>query len=553
MSIRIAYFSAEIGIDAAMPTYCGGLGVLAGDHMRAAAHRNLPICGITLMYREGYYKQVVDEHGNQIEEYPRFDPSTVMIPEKPRVLLKLRGREVHIRAYRLDFRGEHGHVVPIYFLDTDVNENEPDDRIITHRLYSDGQERRMLQEAVLGLGGVKMLDALGMEGIDTYHMNEGHSSFLTLALLERLNGDEDAVRRLCHFTTHTPVPAGHDRFDLDHARSILGSYLPDYLDLPSWRDHHKVHMTELGLHFSRSANGVSELHGQVAREQFPAFDIKAITNGVEHIRWAGQAMQRIFDRIADGWRDDPTLLWSIDHVPDDELLAARDNQKRALLDYVEQSSGIVLNPAVLTIGFARRLVPYKRPCLIFRDLERLKRIAGGRIQLIYSGKSHPTDDRGKSIIRSLHEYARQLAGTVDVVFLANYDMTVARLLTGGADVWLNNPLRPKEASGTSGMKASLNGVPSMSTLDGWWVEGCRDGINGWAFGDPENPDDGADANALYETLEKRVIPAYYDDKSVWARFVRESIKTGAEFSAVGMLDGYVEEAYRVRKPADLPI
>ncbi len=548
MSTRVAYFSAEIGIDQRIPSYCGGLGILAGDHLRSAAHIGLPICGITLLYREGYYQQVIDDVGNQIEAYPRFDPATLLVQESPRITLHLRGRDVHVRAYRHDVVGRGGHVVPIYFLDTDVENNAPEDRIITHRIYSGDQTRRVLQEAVLGFGGIRMLRALGYDAFDTYHMNEGHCALLTLELLREF-GNAEHVRERCHFTTHTPVPAGHDQFPVDLVRYVLGDMVPDQLDLPSWQGHGTLHMTELGGHFSRSMNGVSKLHGEVAQSQFPMYRIGSITNGIDHTFWVGARMRDLFDRVTPDWESDPSVLEGIDQASDQAVLSAHAAQKKTLLSYVEKTTGKRLDPNVLTLGFARRVVPYKRATLLFHDLDRLRSFAGGKVQIVYAGKAHPTDERSKGIIRTLYRCATELAGSVEIVFLENYRMEIGALMTNGVDVWLNNPLRPNEASGTSGMKAILNGVPNLSTLDGWWVEGCRHGENGWTFGDPNIPTDYGDAVALYEALEHEVIPAYYGDKAVWASLCRGAIKTAAQFTSQGMVERYAEEYYGLNQEA----
>lgn len=540
---KLAYFSAEIGISASLPTYSGGLGVLAGDHIKAAADAGLPMCAVTLLYKEGYFKQRLDANGTQSETYTRFDPEPMLTKLPVKFTLRLRERDVWIQAYEYIYQGYSGHQIPVYFLDTDLEENFPDDKIISLRLYSGDKDHRILQEAILGYGGVRLLEELGIQDIKTWHMNEGHCSFLTLRLYEKFNYQRKEVQKRCHFTTHTPVPAGHDHFSMDRVSKLLHGLVPENLALPSLVQNSRLHMTELGLYFSRSANGVSELHGNVAQEQFPDFKIGAITNGVYHPYWMGKAFRELYDRLLPGWRTDPERLLGVDYVPDDDLLWAHGSQKEFLLDYANSQTQRALTRDVLTLGFARRAASYKRARLIFRDPHRLVQLAQGQIQIVFAGKAHPKDDIGKNIVREIVQYSNQLFGKVKIVFLENYNMWLGRLITSGVDVWLNTPLRPNEASGTSGMKAALNGIPNLSVLDGWWAEGCEQGINGWGIGTPDKPDDDSDAEHLYNTLEKDVIPAFYNAPETWLGLMRSAIKTATRFTAHRMIREYVEKYY----------
>lgn len=540
----VAYFSAEIGISPSLHTYSGGLGILAGDHIKAAADLDVNMVAVTLMYKEGYFKQRMDEEGNQTEIYPRFEPDPLLEKLDGTITLPLRGREVHVQVWKYTFLGINGTPIDVLLLDTDVEANEDADRTITLRLYAGGKDHRILQEAVLGFAGIRALRNLGYKDFSTYHMNEGHCSFLTLELLKEFGGDEDEVRKRCHFTTHTPVPAGHDHFASDRVRRLIGDLLPKDLNLPSMVLNSRVHMTELGLYFSRSANGVSDLHGEVARNQFPDFKIGHVTNGVFHRFWVGKIFREVFDRHLPGWRQDPTRLLEIDSVPDDELLFARRSQKKFLLDYANSQSQRALANKTLTIGFARRAAEYKRARLIFHDKERLVKLAKGKVQFIFAGKAHPRDDHGKEILKEIVLQGKELLGDVKIVFLENYNMWLGNLITAGVDVWLNTPLRPNEASGTSGMKATLNGVPNLSILDGWWAEASNDGVNGWAIGDAEHANDAADADHLYRLLEEQVIPTYYDDQAKWLSIVRESIKTGVKFTGTRMVQDYLKEYYK---------
>ena len=541
---KIAYFSAEIGISASLPTYSGGLGVLAGDHIKAATDAGLPLVGITLLYKEGYFKQRVDEKGLQTEIYPRFDPEPKLkqLPEK--FILRLRERDVWIEAYEYSYKGKDDQIISVYFLDTDLEENFHDDRIISLRLYSGNKDHRILQEAILGFGGMRLLEILGYENIETYHMNEGHCSFLTLALLEKFNGDEDKVRSMCHFTTHTPVKAGHDHFAIHRCRKLLHGLLPDNINLPSWVQDSRLHMTELGLYFSRSANGVSKLHGEVAQKQFSDFPIDYVTNGVYHPYWIGKSFKDLFDKELPGWKTKPELLLDLNNISDEALLSAHLSQKQSLLGYANSQTQKALSDNILTLGFARRAAEYKRARLIFSDPDRLIQLGKNKIQIVFAGKAHPKDQLGKNIIKEVVDNANRLRGKVKIIFLENYNMWLGQLITSGVDVWLNTPLRPNEASGTSGMKAALNGVPNLSILDGWWVEGCKHGENGWAIGSPNICNDKSDAESLYQLLENEVVPTFYNDSKKWAYIMRNSIQTSVEFTAHRMIKEYQDKFYQ---------
>tara|TARA_B000000609_G_C24176428_1_gene354358 strand:+ start:515 stop:2182 length:1668 start_codon:yes stop_codon:yes gene_type:complete len=545
-NINIAYFSAEIGISSDLPTYSGGLGVLAGDHIRAAADLKTPMCAITLLYREGYYRQHLDEKGSQSETYPQFDPHPLLEKLDIEFSVKLRDRNILVHAYKLDYIGISGHIIPIYFLDTFVKQNHEDDQIISLRLYSGDKNHRILQESILGFGGVKLLDSLKYQNIHTYHMNEGHCSFLTLALREKFNDDE-RVKQSCHFTTHTPVPAGHDHFSLKRCKNLLGNSLPDDLVLPSIKKRNRLHMTELGLNFSRSANGVSKLHGDVAQEQFPDHKIKYITNGVHHSYWIGYHISNLLDNYFSDWKQNPNCLRNIDIVPDEKIWKAHQLQKKSLISFANAQTHMGLDLNSLTIGFARRAATYKRANLIFSNLERLLDLGQNKIQIIFAGKAHPNDSEGKDLIENVINNSKKLFGKIKVVYLENYNMWMGKLITSSVDVWLNTPLRPNEASGTSGMKAALNGVPNLSVLDGWWAEGCLNGQNGWSVGNPEEPDNEQDADDLYELLENQVIPTFYDKRSLWMKLMKQSVKTGVDYTAIRMIEQYRNNYYGIGK------
>jgi glycogen phosphorylase len=556
----VGYFSMEIAIEPSMPTYSGGLGVLAGDTLRSAADMGLPLAAITLVHRKGYFRQILDAKGRQTEEAQPWDPEALLPQEDPRIVVTVEGRPVHVRAWRYDMEGVTGHTIPIYMLDTDLEGNDPRDRRLTDQLYGGDTNYRLAQEIILGIGGVRMLDALGYD-ISVYHMNEGHAALLTLALLEKtLHGgplasaqeqDLETVRQRCVFTTHTPVPAGHDRFSMEQANRILGAEATQTIERIGGCHEGMVNMTYIAMRLSRFVNGVAMQHGKVSREMFPDYDIAAITNGVHAATWTAPAMQALFDKHMPRWREDNMhLRYAID-IPPDEIANAHADGKRLLLAEVEKRTSIKLREDIFTIGFARRVATYKRGDLLFTDPERLARIAqnAGGMQILYAGKAHPADEPGKQIIRHIFEEAHKLAsGALHIIYLADYEWRLGALLTGGVDVWLNNPLRPYEASGTSGMKAALNGVPSLSILDGWWIEGCIEGVTGWAIENHEHAED--EAASLYSKLESKILPLYYQDSHGWRKMMQTTIAmNGSFFNTQRMLEQYMSNAYYPERKA----
>jgi len=560
----IAYFSMDVAANSAIPTYSGGLGVLAGDMLRSAADLEISMVAVSLLHRKGYFDQRLDSRGNQSESPSQWSPENHLKRLAPKVSLLLEGREVRIGAWQYRFVGITGHTVPLLFLDTDLEENDAADRSFTDFLYGGDERYRLCQEAILGLGGVAMLRALGYTEIRVFHMNEGHSALATLALMEerarqqpqyRFSENEvDAVRQQCAFTTHTPVPAGHDRFNPDLVGRVLGERRVSALNQLRVMNG-SLNMTELALRFSGFVNGVSMRHGEVSRLMFPNHNIDAITNGVHAGTWTAAPMAALFDRTIPEWRRDNCFLRYAIGIPLSEIRQAHGQAKKALLQQIRWLTGSQLDENVFTLGFARRATGYKRGDLLFTDLERLKQIArqAGPLQLIYAGKAHPRDDGGKAIIRRIFEAAATLAGDVRVVYLENYDMALGQLLCSGVDVWLNTPLRPQEASGTSGMKAALNGVPSFSVLDGWWIEGHIENVTGWSIGEANTSenDSMAESASLYEKLEKLILPLYYKEPDKFAQVMRSAIAlNGSFFNTQRMISQYVRNAYqRARSPS----
>jgi starch phosphorylase len=549
----------EIALETEIPTYSGGLGVLAGDTLRAAADLGTPMVAVTLAHRLGYFRQYIDGDGNQTESADGWSPDLKLEKVHAQASVVIEGREVQLRAWRYDIDGISGTTIPVYLLDTDLPENAPEDRRLTDHLYGGDTRYRLCQEAVLGLGGIALLRALDYSRLTTYHMNEGHSALLTLALLaeqarERgLAGatlqDRREVHERCVFTTHTPVAAGHDRFPIELVEKVLGKQIVIALREAGCVSDDELNMTELALNFSRYVNGVAMRHGEVTREMFPNYVINAITNGVHAVTWAAPSTARLFDRYIPEWREDNLYLRYAVSIPLEEIRQAHYEAKSALLAEVARKSGLRLSCDVLTIGFARRATAYKRADLLFSDLKRLRQIDRdiGQVQVLYAGKAHPKDEGGKALIKNVIKAGRALGAEVPVVYLEGYDMQLALLMVSGVDVWLNTPQTPMEASGTSGMKAAINGVPSLSVLDGWWIEGHIEGVTGWAIGESQEPEDEAsEILSLYDKLAKSIAPLYYSNPEGYASVMRMAMAiNGSFFNTERVVQQYVSNAYQL--------
>lgn len=550
---RIAYFSMEIALESHIPTYAGGLGVLAGDTLRACADASVPIVGVTLVHRKGYFKQQLDMWGNQSEQSDVWSPDQSAVDLDPGVTVTINGRDVHVRAWRYSLSGQSGWIVPVLLLDTDLPQNHEEDRRITDRLYGGDERNRLAQEIVLGIGGVRMLRATGFTNVSRYQMNEGHSSMLVTELLREtkdIAGDKwdfDLVRRQCVFTTHTPVPAGHDHFSWDLVEKMLESHVDlDLLRMLGGED--QLNMTLLGLNASHYVNGVAKRHAEVSRQMFPNYTIDSVTNGVHAATWASDSFRDLYDRHIPGWRVEPSALRYGLSIPKSEIWDAHEQAKQSLLDHVNQRFKVNMQAEILTIGFARRATPYKRSMLLFHNLDRLRSIARriGGLQVILAGKAHPYDAEGKELIGRISEAGRRLVPDVKVVYLPNYDMDMARLIIGGCDLWLNTPCKPLEASGTSGMKAAVNGVPQFSVLDGWWLEGHIEGVTGWCIGtrDAEPSEDVAEGREMYEKLESIIGPMFYSSRNQWIEVMRHAMAVnGSFFNARRMVQEYALNAY----------
>ena len=599
----IAYFSAEFALHQSLPIYAGGLGVLAGDHCKEASDLGVPLIGIGFMYPQGYFHQHVSAEGWQEESYERLNWADAAIEKattadgSPLVTaVPIGERTVLVQVWRV-----RAGRVKLYLLDTDLEENAPWDRELSARLYGGDRETRIQQEIILGIGGVRTLKALGSEPA-VFHLNEGHAGFVVLQRIRDLTEEgatfDDAleqIRRTTVFTTHTPVPAGHDAFAFQQVElhlagcwGTLGENRDRFLALGSHDNGNgpQFNMTALALRSAGAVNAVSELHGQVTRSMWSSMwpgrtdaeiPIGHITNGVHVPTWIAADLSDLFTKhLGSGWlerQDDPAQWDAILDIPDEELWAVRRSLRRYLFTFLRDrarqrwtiervgtprvvAAGTLLEPEALTIGFARRFTGYKRPELIFNDAERLSRILSSPerpVQIVFAGKSHPADETGKHHLQRVYKRALDPMFGGRIAFVDDYDLHVAHFLVQGCDVWLNNPRKPLEASGTSGMKAALNGVPHLSIGDGWWAEGynARNGwlIDGGIQGDDLEAVDAADAAALYTLLEEQIVPAYYDRDAAgvphrWLAVVKESIRTVApRFSARRMVKQYVEGMY----------
>ena len=553
---HIAYFSMEIAVRPEMHTYAGGLGVLAGDTARSCADLELPVVFVTLVSRAGYFRQEIDVDGRQTEQPDWWEPERWCAPLDAMVAVDIEREPVWIRPWLYVHTCPHGQQIPILLLDADLDLNGKEHRTLTHYLYGGDETYRLKQEIILGIGGIRILRALGFD-LHTYHLNEGHAALLTLDLLNRwrappedlISGEQPydiaEVRARCVFTTHTPVEAGHDRFSYE----LFERLLPDFVELDPLKrlaGDDRLNMTRLALNLAGYVNGVARRHAETTRLMFPGYRIHAVTNGVHVGTWTHAAFAHLYDTNFPRWRHEPEALVRALQLPEDEPWPCHEAAKADLVARVKASTGVALDPHTMILGFARRMTGYKRPSLLFEDLDRLTDLAARfPLQIVMAGKAHPQDTEGKQAICQIYAFAHRLQGKITCVFVPDYDMEIAMSLVAGCDVWLNTPLPPMEASGTSGMKAALNGVLNLSVLDGWWIEACVEGVTGWAIGgDGEAASSGPDAAVLYDKLAGAVLPLYYTDPARWRWMMKQAIANIASyFNSHRMMRRYATEAY----------
>ena len=531
----VAYFCMEYGLQSDFKMYAGGLGILAGDYLKGAKDLNVPLIGIGLKWKQGYSDQYISKDGKLYDSYHNYQYD-FLEDTQIKVTVKIRGRDVVCKVLKVENFGNN----PIYLLDTDIPENNGEDRWITGQLYAWFKEERIAQEIVLGIGGVKLLRKLSIE-IDVYHFNEGHAVLAALELIkENMESGysfEEAWRKTREevvFTTHTPIVQGNESHTLE-ALEYMGAFNGLNREQMLRIGGEPFNMTVASLRLSRKSNAVAALHAETANKMWHTTsgrsDIIAITNAIHVPTWVDERITKAYEDNGDLW-DTHTEI------------------KKELIQFIEERNGVKLDAEKLLIGFSRRAAPYKRSDLIFTKREIIEPLLKeGKVQIVFSGKAHPLDDAGKSIVSSLEEISKIYPNSV--VFLQNYDMTIGSMLTRGADIWLNNPRRPLEASGTSGMKAAMNGVLNCSILDGWWPEVCKHGRNGWQFGDGlgleelnEEELDKQDCHALYNVLLNEVIPTYYNDREKWTKMMRESIRSTREYFSIDrMVEEYYEKLY----------
>lgn len=547
----IAYFSMEIALRPEMRTYSGGLGILAGDCARSSADLDLPLVFVTLVSHEGSLRQEIGSAGEQVDHPDPWRVEDWATQLDFMVAVDIEGRSVWVRPWLYVVSCPLGGRIPVLLLDTRLEQNRQEDRSITDRLYGGDAAYRLKQEIVLGVGGARILEGLGFE-IRKFHLNEGHASLLTLHLLAKQTGKDvplqgrlDKVREACVFTTHTPVEAGHDRFSYGEVARILGHgglVDPDLLKQLGGKD--ELNMTLLALNLSRHVNGVAEVHAETTRLMFPGYQVGAVTNGVHVPTWAHPSFAELFQGILSSWAHQPERLTHCEQLQDEAIWNAHQWAKRDLVAAVAKATGQMLDEERPIIAFARRMTGYKRPHLIFTDLDRLREINRRYpFQIVMGGKAHPRDQEGKALIAEIHRHIRELAPELPVAFVPNYDMELARLFVSGADVWLNTPMPPLEASGTSGMKAALNGVLNFSVLDGWWSEGWVEGVTGWAIGDGDRLATEHASDCL-DKLEGTVLPLFYENRPRWIWMMKQSIsKIGSYFNSQRMMRRYGSEVY----------
>ncbi len=557
--VKIAYFSMEIAIENAIKSYAGGLGVLSGDTLKSAADLKLPLLGITLLNNQGYFKQIINKKGEQEEKPDKYKYRSLK-KQVAQTYIYIGKDKVKLRAWEYKIKAYGKHIVPVYFLDTDISGNKEEYRKLTGTLYGGDKRYRLMQEIILGRGGVKLLPILGYKNISKYHLNEGHAALSTIELfnyyknksfkLRKSNYSRitEEIRKMCVFTTHTPVKAGHDVFSIDLIKELQSDFP---LNIKELIIDNQLNMSHLAIHFSSYINGVARSHQKVSNKMFPGHNIAAITNGVHSRTWTSPEFKELYDKYIPGWRECSLTLRNAFLIPPREIWLAHQKAKNKLIDFVYKRQKIKLNPKVFTIGFARRFTGYKRSNLLFYDINELLRINKevGKMQIIYAGKAHPSDQDGKNMIKHINEVKEKYKDEIKIVFLEDYDMDIAKILIPGVDVWLNTPLPPNEASGTSGMKAAHNAVPHFSTLDGWWIEGFINKKTGWAIGkrrstlDPQELNK-SDAKDLYYRLEFRILPRYYNTPNRWRETMRHTIAVNASFfNTERMMQQYAQGAY----------
>lgn len=546
--VKVAYVSMEIALENDIKTYAGGLGVLAGDLLRSAAELKFPMIGISLFNPKGYLKQKMNFFGQQVTR-PETDFNYKKLKKLNITSEILIGKEkVKIGVWQYCIKSKSGFDVLIYFVDTNIEGNSKEARNICGRLYGADRIQRLKQEIVLGRGGVRIIQALGYNNISKIHLNEGHGSLAGLELLvkskqKNFRSKLKEVKNICVFTTHTSIPNSQEVFPISDFLKYQRDFPQEMLGEKEITKENHINFTGLGFYFSSYVNAVSKKHQEVVRMLYPEFKVQSNTNGVNSIFWTADEFKKLYDKYIPNWRKDNSKLIRVNKINLKEIDVAHRKVKQKLIDYVYAQNQVKLKENIFTIGYARRVTSYKRPTLLLSSLETLLKINNevGKIQIIYSGKAYPSDIEGQKMLKLILSSAKKLKGKISLVFLENYDLDKAKLLVSGVDLWLNTPLPFNEASGTSGMKAAHNGVPQLSTLDGWWLEGYKEAKTGWAILEEINNE-----NNLYKILGEKIIPLYYNNKEEWLNIMQSTISLNASyFNSQRTLKQYIKEAYKI--------
>ncbi|MCL4496681.1 MAG: alpha-glucan family phosphorylase [Deltaproteobacteria bacterium] len=554
----IAYFVMECAVDSRIPTYSGGLGILAGDTLQSFADLEVPAVCITLLWKNGFTNQKLASDGTQLDSVQEWDVERYMQPTNIKIKMPLGDKDITITAYKYTIESTKGdNEIDAYFLTPDVPENDPETRKICDRLYIKGGLTRLKQEIILGIGGYEMLKAIKYKPF-LYHINESHSAFLIASLMKDMN-DLNRVKSRVVFTTHTPIPAAFDKFAMKDVASMLGRYCDKQVLYDIYQekleDNDELNLSWLAIKNAKNVVAVSRKHKFVSEQIFEGYRLKYVTNGIHHIKWASAHHKMLYTKYIKGWEEDPDLLRDVACIPDNEFAQAHILSKETLVEMVNSESDASFIPEDFTIAMAKRITHYKRNNLILSNPNKLIEIAErkGNIQIIFAGKAHPADPDGLAMIKSIHNASQYIASKtkkIKIAFLENYNIHKANIILAGVDLWLNNPVRPLEASGTSGMKASLNGVPNFSVLDGWWLEACMEGINGWGIGprpawtDLSYSDDVQDLNDIYGKLEFNILDLYYKNFSDYLKIMKMAVSTIAPyFNTHRMVSEYVTDLY----------
>jgi len=549
---KIGYFSMEVGIKNEIPTYSGGLGILAGDSAKAAADLGIDMSVFTLLYNKGNYEQALTKDGWQTERDVIWKPEEHLEKLNETVQIELEGKPVYLNIWEYDVIGKKG-TVPVYFLDSN-NEKNPDYiRRITDHIYTPDVHTRIFQEAILGIGGLRASQALGLD-LQINHLNEGHSAFIIPERINQGNKLEDIIETSVT-TTHTPVDAGLERFDYGLVNLLLPGFLPSNITKLAGED--CLNMSYLAINASGYVNAVSKKHAEVSKKLFKR-DIDYITNGVHSETWTSTSFKKLLDKYCDGWRTDYKMIEKAETIPLEEIWNAHMTEKKVMIDFIKENTGVEFDPDILTLGFARRAATYKRVDLLFYNIERLRKIGIKQLQADIAGKAHPADIPAKESIKGVFRYKDKLGNDIGIVYVPNHDITSGKVFVAGNDIGLNNPLRPCEASGTSGQKYAKNANPHFSTLDGWWCEGHQEGKTGWSIGDDfdygiigTDSNEACqirqkDANSLYDKLENVIIPMFYNNRNEFIKVMRSSLAiNGSYFSADRMMREYAKKAYKI--------